>query len=343
MKIKIVCALMMMVLLLQACSNDEPSTKPTQKPAFVMTDGYGLMTDDADHLEPIDGITQILRLSVCDNQLYVLGKGTQGNLVMWHDGQVRDIDITPAEGTWLSSDSPEVDKGNAYYMYRKGEFDNGTYFVKGYPNGKTIELEPLPGASPEIIRYFPISFRVHGEHVYACAAYTLRYEYPWTTYGSAYVWIDGKVVQLSTEPNVTIGSLDGNNGHYVAVGTRGTTDAGWGITVYWHDGKLQVLDKRDSDRAQAIAHMHGNTPILYGCLRYIDGDNNIDEKACLWIDGQYVDLSQGRDSDVVGVLSYGDDYYAFVHDYGSINYHIWKNAQYLKTVTISSIVDCVVY
>ena len=225
MKIKIVCALMM-VLLLQACSNDEPSTKPTQKPAFVMTDGYGLMTDDADHLEPIDGITQILRLSVCDNQLYVLGKGTQGNLVMWHDGQVRDIDITPAEGTWLSSDSPEVDKGNAYYMYRKGEFDNGTYFVKGFPNGKTIELEPLPGASPEIVQFFPISFRVHDEHVYACAAYTLRYEYPWTTYGSAYVWIDGKVVQLSTEPNVTIGSLDGNNGHYVAVGTRGTTDEG---------------------------------------------------------------------------------------------------------------------
>ena len=86
MKIKIVCALMMMVLLLQACSNDEPSTKPTQKPTFVMTDGYGLMTDDADHLEPIDGITQILKLSVNDNQLYVLGKGTQGNLVMWHDG-----------------------------------------------------------------------------------------------------------------------------------------------------------------------------------------------------------------------------------------------------------------
>jgi len=341
MKIKFLCTLMV-VLMLEACSNDEPETKSTD-PTFVMTDGYGLMTDDADCLEVIEGLTRILKLSVSNNQLYVLGMGTNSNLVMWHDGQVQDIDITPADGTWLGLDFPQVDQGKAYYMYWKGSFDNRTYFVKGFPDGKEIELEPLAGPFPGTITYFPISFRVHGDQVYALASYNVRYEFPQTTYGSAYVWIDGKVVQLSSEPNVTISSIDGNDGHYVAVGTRGTNEQGRGITAYWHDGKQQVLDKRDSDRARAIAYMHGNTPILYGCLFYVDEQFNVDEKACLWIDGQYVDLSQGRDSDVVGVLSSGDDYYAFVHDNGSINYHIWKNAKYLKTFSISSIVDCVVY
>ena len=135
------------------------------------------------------------------------------------------------------------------------------------------------------------------------------------------------------------------HGHYYVIGPYDIYfdefgHQAWSHMGYWRDGQRQELDKRDAINARPyFIHMHGDTPIVYGFLLY----DNYEHRACVWVDGNYIDLSQGRYSDVKGVRTCGKDWYAFVYDADNKTFYVWRNGKLFDSYLISDIVDFTVY
>ena len=330
MNLKHLLTLLLALLLLQSCSSDDPIVTPDE-PSICFTDGYGLFVNGNDGIV-INGLTKIYRLNAANGQLYIYAQDGNGNFVIWHDDEFQVIN--PPEDT--DKFTPGMDNGNVYFLIGSQYFDS-YYSIIGMPNGKKFQLPKVDGA-------FPQHCAVQGDECFASGFVERSLRVPDAEPG-AIVWVNGKVIRLSTDYSVNIWAINGWHEHYYAVGPYDitNTDIGnvtWSRMGYWRDGELQELDKRDSNKA--VPHdiqMHGSTPIIYGYLSY----DNTEHRACVWIDGKFADLSQGRDSEVKTVKSTGDDWYAFVKDFSDNKFYVWRSGKLYKTFTVYNVTGYAVY
>ena len=324
--------IMLMLLLLTACGSDEPEVQQDELPNVCFAKEGGLYINGIEGTV-VGDLTRIYSLDVADGKLCVYGKNSYNNCVIWCNDNSQVLNI-PSDIN-VNEKSPFMDNGNAYFLTwpRSSDF----YVIMGFPNGKTFQLPKVASAAFEC-------FAVHGDEYFACANVAVPVHMVDIQNG-AYVWVNGRVIQLCDNLSARVWAINGLHGHYYAIGPYNIElneygNEVWSHMGYWRDGQLQELDKKDADRASPyFIHMHGDTPIVYGHLQY----EALVMRACVWIDGKYMDLSQGHNSDVYGVRSYGNDWYAFVRDKDSNQFVLWRNGKLLESYNISDVVDFTVY
>ena len=319
------------MFLLQACNSDEPKAPQDKLPNICFAKTGGLYINGVEGTV-IDGVSWIYSLGVKDGQLYVYGVNSYGKYIIWHDGESQVLDIS--SDLYIDAKSPYIDNGNAYF--RAWSQSREYYSIMGFPNGKVFQLPKVVGAVPQCCV-------VHGDEYFACA--NVAEPVHLNVQNGAYVWVNGDVIRLSDNLSVNLWAINGLHGHYYVIGPYDIYldefgHQAWSHMGYWRDGQRQELDKRDAINARPyFIHMHGDTPIVYGFLLY----DNYEHRACVWVDGNYIDLSQGRYSDVKGVRTCGKDWYAFVYDADNKTFYVWRNGELFDSYLISDIVDFTVY